>query len=1185
MTNQSASMLVSDYPRQPSASCAAVSFLCFLFLVAPVAGARDSRAFLSPVRLNPRSDFVGQEGAEMRSLEPGKQIERDLSSGQSHSYQVQLAADQYLKVAIEQRGIDLVAALFGPDGKKLAEANSAKGRQGTELLAFIADLAGNYRIEVRPAEKDGVSGGYAIKIIALRTPTADDRALEQASRLLAESRALRQKGKYDEALPVAERALEIREKTLGPDEPPVAESLHALAVLYEDTGNYAKAEPLFRRALGIREKALGPDHPDVAESLNGLGVMFILEGDYPKAEPFFQRALAILEKTLGPDHTDVAATLANFGKLFTFEGDYVKAESFFERALAIQERTLGMDDLVVAKTVANLAGLNYYTGNYTRAESLNLRALAVWEKTLGPDHPYVAKTLHNLAAIYDRERDYAKAEPLYLRALAIWEKALGPDHPELTAGINNLADLYVNKGDYAKAEPLYLRALAIREKRLGPNHPEVAWSLSSLGRLHYEERDYAQAAALYQRALAIQEKALGAEHPDVAASLQKLGTLFSAQGDYAKAEPLYQRAVAILEKALGPNHPDVAQALNNLADLYVKKGDYAKAEPLFARALEIGEKSVGPTHPDVAVSLNGLAATYQAKGDVRAAVSFLSRYNDVREWNLNHNLPLGSERQKLDYLKLFAEDTDTALSLHAQLAPHDQQALDLAFTTLLRRKGRALDAMSNQIAALRSRANPQDRLLFGQLFDARARLANFALNGPDKDHAASSTSQLKQLEDEVDKLEAEVSTRSAEFRAQTQAVTLEAVGSLIPNGATLIEFALYHPTDAKSGSQDRARYSAYLLTPQKQPQWVDLDEAATIDRLVEAWRQALRDPQRSDAARLARAVDAKLMQPVRALLGQSEHLLISPDGPLNLIPFAALVDEQNRYLVERYSITYLTSGRDLLRLQVPRDSRSRPVVLADPAFGGPALIASRGGTGTKGTPSSQGEGGRAQVDYSQIFFGPLPGVSDEVRALKELLPEATFLTKEQATKAALERVSGPRLLHIATHGFFLQDAGSVESRTVAEGREGTRLGKWVAHVDNPLLRSGLALAGANQGGDGVLTALEAAGLDLWGTKLVVLSACDTGVGEVKNGDGVYGLRRALILAGAESQMMSLWSVSDRSTRDLMVAYYKELLRGQGRGDALRQVQLRMLRSATHSHPYYWASFIQSGEWANLEGKR
>src|SRR5947209_7251611 len=215
--------------------------------------------------------------------------------------------------------------------------------------------------------------------------------------------------------------------------------------------------------------------------------------------------------------------------------------------------------------------------------------------------------------------------------------------------------------------------------------------------------------------------------------------------------------------------------------------------------------------------------------------------------------------------------------------------------------------------------------------------------------------------------------------------------------------------------------------------------------------------------------------------------------------------------------------------------------------------------------------------------------------MQRMLLHERFLTRERATKAALKQVTGPNILHIATHGFFLEDlpgatsSANVRSSETRKANEDTRVGKWAFWSANPLLRSGLALAGANQArsgdDDGVLTALEATGLDLWGTKLVVLSACDTGLGAVKTGEGVYGLRRALVLAGTESQMMSLWPVSDRSTSELMVSYYQALIRGQGRGEALRQVQLVMLQAKSRSHPYYWASFIQSGEWANLEGKR
>ena len=499
--------------------------------------------------------------------------------------------------------------------------------------------------------------------------------------------------------------------------------------------------------------------------------------------------------------------------------------------------------------------------------------------------------------------------------------------------------------------------------------------------------------------------------------------------------------------------------------------------------------------------------------------------------------------------------------------------------------------MSNNIAALRRRAQPEDQELFARLIDARSQLATLTLRGPGASNLDAYRSHLLRLESDLDQLEATVSARSAEFRSMSSPITLESIQSTVPEGAALVEFALYHPTDPKSANQPAPRYAVYLLTHHGPPQWADLGEAAQIDRAVAAWRRALRNPQRADIQQLARTVDRKVLQPVRGLLGDAHHLLISPDGPLNLIPFAALVDEQHRYLVESFTITYLTSGRELLPLQVVRASKGGPVIVADPEFGEPALLASAGDGGIRAGHKQQAATGRVRVDYSQVFFGPLPGVGDEIRALKSLLPQATFLMKQQATEAAVKRISAPGILHIATHGFFLQDVDEKSEKPLlaARGGDDVRLGKWAARVANPLLRSGLALAGANQGSsgddDGILTAMEAAGLDLWGTRLVVLSACDTGVGEVKNGDGVYGLRRALVLAGAESQMISLWPVSDRSTRDLMAGYYQRLLAGQGRSAALRDVQRQMMRSKSRGHPYYWASFIQSGAWASLDGKQ
>jgi CHAT domain-containing protein len=244
-------------------------------------------------------------------------------------------------------------------------------------------------------------------------------------------------------------------------------------------------------------------------------------------------------------------------------------------------------------------------------------------------------------------------------------------------------------------------------------------------------------------------------------------------------------------------------------------------------------------------------------------------------------------------------------------------------------------------------------------------------------------------------------------------------------------------------------------------------------------------------------------------------------------------------------------------------------VVANPFFGEPETAHTLLATASGPPPGSRRRSITVGKDLSSVYFAPLSGTAQEARAIQSRFPEARILSGREATESALKQAAAPRVLHIATHGFFLQDAAG-------------------ARIENPLLRSGLALAGANLRGGaadrGIFTALEASGLNLWGTRLVTLSACDTGVGEVKNGEGVYGLRRAFFLAGAESLVMSLWPVSDYMTREMMTAYYTGLKQGLGRGEALRQSQLAMLKRDGRRHPFYWASFIQSGDWKNLDGK-
>ncbi|CCI31016.1 Similar to tr/Q7NLR0/Q7NLR0 (fragment) [Microcystis sp. T1-4] len=672
-----------------------------------------------------------------------------------------------------------------------------------------------------------------------------------------------------------------------------------------------------------------------------------------------------------------------------------------------------------------------------------------------------------------------------------------------------------------------------------------------------------------------------------------------------------------------------------MAELYRVQGRYSEAEPLYQQALAIRKQQLGDNHPDTATSLNSLATLYYSQYDIPQAINYRTQALAVEEYNLSENLKMGDDRQKQDYMAKVSGTTDEVISLNLQAAPNNPEATRLALKTILERKGRILDVLTNSLQILRQQINdPEIKELLEQYSQKQTELSNLTFQQEDKnkkeEYSALSAStirkyyldellpanlvfEMQQLQqtsqrladisnrvrsasDSIDrafqflngiikwkievivlendasqrrqriqttekissintihqdliKIADQLSRRSAEFRSLSQPITLEGIQKLIPADAALVEIVRYQPYNPKAPKNQRfgiPRYAVYILYPNGDIKAKDLGEAKPIDDKLIYFRDNLADAETPlpQLQKSARQLDEILMQPIRQLLGNTKTILLSPDAALNLIPFEALVDENNQYLVENYHITYLTSGRDLLRLKDRFASQQSPLIVADPFYG-------KAGEKVALTRS---------IDLSEFTFPGLPGTEQEAKAIKNLLRQATVLTGSQATENAVKQVKKPNILHIATHGFFKPESNVLE---------------------NPLLRSGLVLAGVtigqSAGDDGVLTALETTNLNLVGTKLVVLSACDTGKGDIKIGQGVYGLRRALVIAGSESQLISLWKVSDDATKDLMVAYYGRLQKGEGRSEALRQIQLGMLKGEKQKHPFYWASFIPSGD--------
>lgn len=1017
------------------------------------------------------------------------------------------------------------------------------------ILSSVARAAAPQTIPNPPqAERNGNSN-------SIQNASPKEGSLEEADALVAQTKQLNQQGRYREAIPVAKRALEIRKKLLGADDPLTAVTLNNLAELYRATGAYTEAETLLQRSLDIFTKSFGPNDLRTSIPAVNLGMLYQMAGNLKKARPLLERAVTIRENLLGPGNSLTGEAVNNLASFYEVAGNYALAEKYYGQALTTLQQTSGPEHPNTATALDNLGTFYTRMGAYEKALPLLEQAYAIRKKVLGPEHVDITHSLNNLGTFFYETGDYTKAEEFHQRALAIVEKTLGPEDPSTTISMNNLAVLYHETGANAKAEQLYRRILSIREKTIGPLHPSTANALTNLASVLVTTGSHKEATPLLQRALEIREQALGPAHVETAVAYGNLADDYHEAEDYNTAEAYYRIALERTENAVGKEHRQTALALNNLASLYLDTGAFAKAVSLLERAVTINEKAAGPQHPKTALFLGNLATAQWAAGHAQAALSNLERTHTIEQGNAKAFLLTGSEARKRAYMQQFQPSTYVQASLSSEFPRH--HAISLSLTTMLQTKGLVLDAMADSVRRMRQSAKPDDRALFERLTEVTRKLSVLTQQGNADPTSNTYRQQLTELSNQSESLEAELSKRSAEFRSQRALVTLEAVQRAIPRGAALIEWKQYQPRDpkvakkkAKSATQ---RYAAYVVKQAGELVVVDLGEAPIVDELVQRFRHSLGDRSNLFVRDDAKELYQKLMKPLSPHLENVSHLLVSPDGALNLIPFAALVDDSGEYLGAHLTITYLTSGRDLLKFGTIPVARGSAVVVANPEYGLSSEMTAQA------NPSAQ-----------PTSFSPLPGTAKEAQALQPLLnvSRENLLTEGQATETRFKQLHQPHVLHVATHGFFAEDNASL------------------AAMDNPLLRSGLALAGANlrrsgDSDDGILTAAEVAQMDLRGTQLVVLSACETGVGDVQNGEGVYGLRRALVLAGAESQVTSLWKVADEATKVLMVDYYQRLLKGEGRSEALRNAQLTMMKSKDHSHPYYWAAFVPIGDWRPL----
>lgn len=1012
------------------------------------------------------------------------------------------------------------------------------------------------------------NAGAPDKQIPSRTGNpSQDELLDQ----LKQAKQLEQDGSYEGAILIWQRLLKDIENIYGKSSTEAATALTQIAMLRVRQNRLDEAEPMLKRSLEITEKMLGKEHLAVATSLHNLAYLYKERDLYKKSELYYQRSMSIRRKINGPESLSVAESLNNLAGLRDAQSKYQEAEGLYLRSLRIREKHLGAEHPDVAISLNNLATNYQEQGRYKDAISLQRSALAIWEKTYNSDHPHISHALNNLAYLYKEQGLNQQAEALYQRSLKARQKNLGPEHPDVASSLINLGMLYDEQGRSDSAEKALVESTRILEKNFGPNHSRLATALNNLAHFYSKQNRPHEAEMLYKRSLAIREATLGRNHPDTAITSSNLAALYFQQRNYNKARPPMEHAHKVLTKNLGSGHPNLATAESNLAVIYDMLGLRSRAEGLFKSSLAITRRR-GDNPIQTANLLGTIGGFYlnqdNCPGNLKALTEAAAQENN---W-LSRELPFLPPRLR-----------------GAQLATLDK-TYKLTAASILRCRGadRALLGMKLNRQGLSSEVERQQELLIrsSDALKEKTRKAQSLIQ-----QLSSSTStheQRRQLREVQDRLQAEIYRDLPDL--QFKFVSGEKVATTLPTDGALVEFQRFQPWDGKQPPDKRwgdPRYVALILKSNGSITTVHLGAAKRIDNQIQK-ALAATATNASDTNEQLLYVSRLVLAPLRDELAGSRQWFLSPDGELNRVPFAALPSplQPQQTLAETVQLRLLTTGRDLLRLQEAAKPGRSPVVMANPAFD------RRGLTSPRIAASNTGEQPQSRsADLGAKTWAPLPASEQEGRQVAALLG-TTAITGQKATTTALQQSRGPRVLHVATHGFFAADQERPPTDPLRLIQDTNPLLRGFQGED-PQLRSGLVLAGANQpdadpNDDGYLTAAEAVALQLDGTELVVLSACSTGQGEIRTGEGVYGLQRSLTVAGARSTLLSLWKVDDAATAEFMARFYKRLKNGEGRSDALAATQ-KEFREGIPGKPeiwkdtYYWGAWQLVGDWRPIQG--
>jgi CHAT domain-containing protein/tetratricopeptide (TPR) repeat protein len=987
---------------------------------------------------------------------------------------------------------------------------------------------------------------------------------------------------YSTALPIQIKAIEIRKILLGEENIDYAASKKNLAKIYLRMGKYIEAENAFLQAQMIYRKVLGEENITYSKLLNDISVLYTDIGNYSKAILYQNQATEITKNLFGENDYEYAKYLRNLAQIYLTSGDYMKADEHNKRSLEIIKKQQ-KDNNEYVFNLNIIADQYNRMGKFAKAEELYLEALDIRKKSVGEEHLDYATSLSLLAGHYNKIGKYDKAESIFIKSLNITKRIVGEENMIYIRSLNNLAKIYNNLKDYSRSANIYNKVILLTKNILGDNNRDYSTYLNNLATTYIQLGKYEKAEPLLLKSNNIIKNILGETDFNYAISLNNLANLYDRLKKYSQAEKLYLESLIITKNSLGENHPNYANTLNNLAALYDNLGDYSKAEIFHIKAADLRKKYLGDEHPEYAESLSNLAYSYELNKKPNLSSSKYSSSIQITKNNWINNLSFLNSTEAEKYINSNEFIYESILSFLSR-NPNDLVKLDLFDFSIFRKcillnNSELLDKTIKNLYnnSIQSSWNNYKEIVF---------MINKQLN-----LSIESQKNISDLIQQKDSVEKQLLLSVPDFKvllSNNQINWIDIKNKMKPHEVVL-DFVHYRYHNVNW--TDTIRYGVFILRKEwKQPRFINLFNEEKLVSLLKNSNDSgfinklyFQKNNLSDSS-FHSSLFKLIWEPIDSLLIGAEKVYISPSGLLNRVSFSAIPTNSGNRLIDRYSIEQLSNIRTISETAAFQEESISYMLLmgginfdSEPTF-------------SDNLSTNYWVSDTLFTDIRSINsakWSYLSGTENEVSSLKKITAamnvSSNTLTGSNASEEVIKKIGSdnkkvPSIIHLATHGFAFSTPKEINKEEILPWKNNST-NVYKLSTD-PLTRVGLVMAGGNQvwstglpfpnREDGILTAREVSELNLKGCILATLSACETGLGEIKGSEGVFGLQRAFKMAGVKYIIASLWKVPDTQTKEFMELFYSAwLIQKLSIQDAFRQTQLIMSKKYS---PYYWAAF-------------